>query len=157
MPTTTTTLLAVNKLTAVPVFGVTTTELTIRMMVALGLITLAITTTTRLIARYRDRDTTTTQPIVIHHQQQLNKHTQLTLLTTGTRQLLIATNQHNTTLLAQGQDLTTPTKPTTPKPTKPATTTTAAAVGSGPTNTIDIRPKPRNPIKHLQNKTVRRA
>jgi flagellar biogenesis protein FliO len=132
------------------VLGTSTVELTIRMVVALAVTLLTITTGTRVIRHYRNNTNTTTNPITIHHQQQLTKHTQLTLLTTGTRQLLIATNPTTTTLLAQGPDLTPPTtntpQTTQTKTTKPKTTKPA----------IDIR-TPRNPIRQLQNKTVRRA
>ena len=131
-----------------PVFGVSTVELTIRMIVALGVVVLTITTGTRLIRHYRTNTVPGTDPIEVVYQHQLSKHTQLTLLNAGTRQLLIASNPTNTTLLAQGPDLTTP---------QPTTTTTPATKPAAKPAVLDIRPKPRNPIRHLQNKTVRRA
>ena len=111
-----------------PVFGVSTVELSLRM--GLGLVvTLTVLVVAAKLARRR-----------LGAQQQLTKHTTIHLLTTGDHNLLIATNPETTTLLAQGPHLTT------------TTTGTGTATGGQP---IDIRNKP-NPLKQLQNKTVRR-
>lgn len=150
-------LLAATKLTGVstigipvvgvPVVGVSTVELGLRMGLGL-LVTLSILAGVARLARRRLGPGHTPGPTIqIRAQQQLTKHTTIHLLTTGDHNLLIATNPDTTTLLAQGPHLT--------------TTTTTTGTGTGTTTTgtgshIDIRAKP-NPLKQLQNKTVRRA
>ncbi|MGH1492427.1 MAG: hypothetical protein ACRBK7_24070 [Acidimicrobiales bacterium] len=139
------------------VFAVSTVELSLRMGLALVLIVTIITGGTALAKKRGGRAKHT--PVTIRHQQQLTKHTTLTLLTAGQQHLLIATNNQTTTLLAQGPTLTTTgvtdndTQTSgididirTPTP----TTTTNGGGGGG-------KPKTLNPLKQLQNKTVRRA
>lgn len=131
-------------------FAVSTFELSLRMGVALTVVLTVLSVATavgkkRLRSRGGDR-----APIVIRHQQQLSKHTTVALVTAGQRNLLIAINPQATTLLAEGADLTaSPTAAADPAA-NPAATPAARAPQ------IDIRSL-QNPLKQLQNKTVRRA
>ncbi|MGH1494027.1 MAG: hypothetical protein ACRBK7_32325 [Acidimicrobiales bacterium] len=150
------------------VFAVSTVELSLRMGLALVLIVTIITGGTALAKKRGGRAKHT--PVTIRHQQQLTKHTTLTLLTAGQQHLLIATNNQTTTLLAQGPTLTTTgvtdngtqtsgididiRTPNTPTP-KPTTTTTNGGGGGGGGG--GGKPRTLNPLKQLQNKTVRRA
>ncbi len=129
------------------VLGVSPTELSIRMGVGLA-VTLTLLTALSALVRRRGTRGRTDRPIVICHQQQLTKHTTLSLIQTGSQQLLIATNPETTTLLATGPTLTTTNNNT--------GTNTGTGGGSTRGREIDIRNKP-NPLKQLQNKTTRRA
>lgn len=132
--------------------AIDTLQLTLRAGLTLALITAFITLATRYT---RNHQTNHAQPrITIQHQQKLSKHTTVTLLSTNTTTLLIAHNQHDTTLLTQ-----TPNAAAT-SPTAGNTTSRAEATSNSSTDgsQINLTAKPRaNPIKTLQNKTLRRA
>ncbi len=123
--------------------AVSTVELTIRMVVALVVVTALLTVLTRSMRRYLQGRHLDRPHIEIRHQQQLNKHASVTLLTAGGRHLLVGSNSQSIVVLAEGDDL---------------TVGSAAKPSADPPAAIDIRTRPRpNPIRALQNKTVRRG
>lgn len=132
--------------------AVSTIELTLRMGVALVLITSFLVGATRFTKRHLHNRGQDRPQIDIRHQRQLSKQATVTLLTAGSRNLLIAHTASSTTLLAEGDDL---------------VAAPTAADGPSSETSIDIRtPEPAgrgsrkaraNPIRQLQNKTVRRG
>lgn len=160
---------------AVPVVAVSTTELTIRMVVALVVIGLLLVVLHRLTRRVLDGRGGVRAAISIRHQQRLDRHASVTLLRAGDRNLLIGTTGQSIVLLAEGDDLTVgdPARPgDTDRPTgitgsgtKGSGTKGSGSKGSGSTGAgvdgsgaIDVRGRNRgNPIRALQNKTVRRG
>ncbi len=146
--------------------GVSTVELSLRMGVALVVVVSLVVLGTGLIRR---RGVGGGASLVrVEYQRQLTKQTVLSLVVVGEQQLLVASNGENTTLLAQGPGLLASDPATTASGgsidirsgsggpgSKPAATTTAgAAVSSG---SGGGRVRSVNPLKQLQNKTVRRA
>lgn len=85
--------------------GATTAELTLRMGLALTVVLLLLFGITTVVRR-RGGSPQDGPRIKIQHQQQLSKHTTLTLLSAGAENLLIASNSNETTLLASGRRLT---------------------------------------------------
>lgn len=142
-------------MTALPLTGVTgsfaavsTAELTIRMVVGLAVIGLLLLVLNRIGRRVMDGRAASRPSITIRHQQRLDRHASVTLLSAGGRNLLIGTSNQSIVLLAEGDDL---------ADTDRSSTGASGATGSA-TSTIDVRAKGRgNPIKNLQNKTVRRT
>ncbi|MEL6984475.1 MAG: flagellar biosynthetic protein FliO [Actinomycetota bacterium] len=140
-----------------PLLAVSTVELTIRMVVGLAVIGLLLLILNRIGRRVMDGRGTTRPSIAIRHQQRLDRHTSVTLLTAGGRNLLIGTSSESIVLLAEGDDL------AQPDPTQAASNGSTESVSgtpatSGAGTTIDVRSRGRaNPIRALQNKTVRRS
>lgn len=138
-----------------PVLAVSTVELTIRMVVGLAVIGLLLLILNRIGRRVMDGRGGNRPSISIRHQQRIDRHTSVTLLTAGGRNLLIGTSNQSIVLLAEGDDL---------AGADPATTSTSGSSGSEPSTasagastTIDVRSRGRgNPVRALQNKTVRR-
>ena len=123
--------------------AVSTVELTIRMVVALIVVTALLTVLTRSMRRFLQGRHLDRPHIEIRHQQQLNKHSSVTLLTAGDRNLLVGTNSQSIVVLAEGDDLT-------------ANPASGPKVDDPPA--IDIRTRARaNPIRSLQIKKVRRG
>ena len=146
---------------AAPALAVSTVELTIRMVVGLAVIGLLLLILNRIGRRVMDGRGGSRPSISIRHQQRLDRHTSVTLLTAGGRNLLIGTSNQSIVLLAEGDDL------AEPEPSGAVTSTgssgavskrASGAVSTGTaTTTIDVRSRGRgNPIRALQNKTVRR-
>lgn len=158
-----------------------TVELTIRMGVALAVIMAIMYLATRFAKRqigFRGQDR---PQIEVRAQRQLTKHATLSLVRAGGRQMLIASNSQAITLLAEGDDLTK--EPAGSDHSERSGSTNgprfrrsrglgdapsisdgsiAAAADDGSPGadrtSIDIRPMPRgNPIRALQNRTVRRS
>jgi flagellar biogenesis protein FliO len=139
------------------VLAVSTAELSLRMGVALAVV-LTILFAGVSIARRRGGRTGRSL-LVVEHQQQLTKHTVLSLVTVGEQQLLVASNPQATTLLAQGPSLMTRPQESgggvdldirggAAKATAKASTGARASAGARQSV---------GPLKQLQNKTVRRA
>ena len=131
--------------------AVTTAELTIRMVVGLLVVGLLLLVLNRIGRRVLEGRPGHRPAITIRHQQRLDRHASVTLLTAGGRNLLVGTTNQSIVLLAEGDDL---------------AVNGGAASGAGengagtkqPGSTIDVRSgKGRNPIRLLQNKTVRRS
>ena len=131
---------------AVVVVGVSTVELGLRMGVGLSVIVGLLWLVARVGRARRGGDGPL---IVVRAQQQVAKQVSLAVITTGGQDLLVSIAPSGVTLLT-----TTPNQ----QPTTDNTTDTppAPAHGTGTSGAIDIRTKP-NPLKQLQNKTVRRS
>ncbi len=128
--------------------AVSTTELTIRMVVGLVVVGLLLLILHRIGRRLMDGRAASRPSITIRHQQRLDRHASVTLLSAGGRNLLIGTSNQSIVLLAEGDDL------AEADPTATRSSTTGSA-GTG--STIDVRSRGKgNPIRSLQNKTVRR-
>lgn len=136
--------------------AVSSTELTIRMVVGLAVVGLLLVVLTRLTRRFMDGRLGNRPAIAIRHQQRLDKHASVTLLTAGERTLLIGTAGQSIVLLAEGEDL----------GVRAEVTDTTEATGAGGTDrapagpgaTIDVRSTGwTHPIRALQNLTVRRS
>jgi flagellar biogenesis protein FliO len=150
-------------------FGTSTAELTLRMGLALAVVLLLMFTITAIIRRRGGADSGGPR-IQIRHQQQLSKHTTLTLLSAGTEHLLIASSNSETTLLAKGRSLTSDPNAlrdddgANPRigsgqrqaPRSGAGAGTGPAAGRGRQTQIDVRGRS-GPLKQLQEKTVRRG
>lgn len=133
--------------------AVSTVELTIRMVVGLAVIGLLLLVLNRIGRRVMDGRSARRPSITIRHQQRLDRHASVTLLSAGGRNLLIGTSNQSIVLLAEGDDLadTAPTAPT-------GSSSSSAASEDEASGTIDVRSPGRgNPIRSLQNKTVRRS
>jgi len=131
--------------------AVSTAELTIRMVVGLLVVGLLLLILHRIGRRVMDGRAASRPSITIRHQQRLDRHASVTLLSAGGRNLLIGTSNQSIVLLAEGDDL----ADADPRSTAStdATGSTTAATGA----TIDVRTRGKgNPIRSLQNKTVRR-
>ncbi len=125
--------------------AVSTAELTIRMVVGLLVVGLLLLILHRIGRRVMDGRAASRPSITIRHQQRLDRHASVTLLSAGGRNLLIGTSNQSIVLLAEGDDL---------ADAAPVT----GAVDETPSTTIDVRSRNRgNPIRTLQNKTVRRS
>jgi flagellar protein FliO/FliZ len=136
------------------VLAVSTVELTIRMVVGLAVIGLLLLILNRIGRRVMDGRGGSRPSISIRHQQRIDRHTSVTLLTAGGRTLLIGTSSQSIVLLAEGDDLTNP-EPAATSPNGSAESPLSTRT-TGPT--IDVRSGGRgNPIRALQNKTVRRS
>ena len=125
-----------------------TLELSLRMGVALTLILgvlygLTRITRSRLAGRGGDRPS-----IDVAYQRQLTKHTTLSLVSAGDRHLLIASNNQAITLLAEGEDLVAP---------PPAAEDRSKASIDIRSSASTAKAEPNNPIRALQNLTVRRG
>ena len=144
----------------VGVVGVSTVELGLRMAVGLAVIVGLLWLVVRVGRGRRGGD----GPLfVVRAQQQVAKQVSLAVVSTGGQDLLVSIAPTGVTLLTA-----TPTQPATtnnPTPTGTGATTAGGATpacGATTTGTagaggaIDIRTKP-NPLKQLQNKTVRRG
>lgn len=139
--------------------AVSTIELTLRMMVALLVILAILYVSTRVARRRLGPGRADGPAIDVAFQRPLTKHATLSLIKAGDRNLLIASNNQSITLLAEGDDLV-----STPDPTPERTPgRTVSRVGrsresTGNEASIDIRSNPvANPIRALQNRTVRRG
>ena len=137
-------------------FAVSTLELTLRMGVALTLILGIMYLATRLARRQLGTRGNDRPHIDVQYQRQLTKHATLSLIKAGDRSLLVASNNQAITLLAEGDDLT-----AVPE-TDAQSIDIRASAGGRRTASIDAdgdaRPRAlANPIKALQNRTVRRG
>ncbi|MEM9563411.1 MAG: flagellar biosynthetic protein FliO [Actinomycetota bacterium] len=143
-----------------------TVELSIRMVVALVVIGVLLYALNRLTRRILDGRGGSRPVLAVRHQQRIDRHASVTLLTAGGRNLLIGTTNQSIVLLAEGDDLGAP--PSTGAASLdagpgagPTTNGTGATAGGGRgagTAAIDVRTRSgRNPIRALQNKTVRRS
>lgn len=136
------------------VLAVSTVELTIRMVVGLAVIGLLLLILNRIGRRVMDGRGGSRPSISIRHQQRIDRHTSVTLLTAGGRNLLIGTSSQSIVLLAEGDDLTNPEPGVTSSNGSAESPSSTGATGP----TIDVRSGGRgNPIRALQNKTVRRS
>jgi flagellar biogenesis protein FliO len=137
------------------VLAASTVELTLRMLVALGVVAVLLTILSRTVRRRLGVRGGPRPWVVIRHQQRLDKHSAITLLQAGDRNLLVGTSGQSIVLLAEGEDLVAaPTDE--PAGRSGARRTTTSTAGDRPT--IDVRTRAlANPIKILQNKTVRRG
>ena len=135
-----------------PMLATSTIELTLRMGVALAIIMGIMWLVTRFARRHLNHRGQDRPNIDVQYQRQLTKHATLSLVKAGDRNLLIASNNQAITLLAEGDDLITPSA-SDAKPQR----LTRQVVGEQPN--IDVRSTPPvvNPIKALQNRTVRRG
>lgn len=134
-----------------PLLATSTLELTLRMGVALMIIMGIMWLVTRFARRHMSHRGHDRPHIDVQYQRQLTKHATLSLVKAGNRNLLIASNNQAITLLAEGDDLTALPE-TEPQPKR----LTGQVVGEQPD--IDVRSTPAvNPIKALQNRTVRRG
>ncbi len=129
--------------------AVSTAELTIRMVVGLAVVGLLLLILHRIGRRVMDGRAASRPSITIRHQQRLDRHASVTLLTAGGRNLLIGTSNQSIVLLAEGDDL---------AEADPTAASSTGSTGSTTTGaTIDVRTRGKaNPIRSLQNKTVRR-
>lgn len=146
--------------------AVSTVELTIRMVVGLAVVGVLLFLLNRMTRRVLDGRSRLRPTISIRHQQRLDRHASVTLLQAGDRNLLIGTAGQSIVLLAEGDDLAVdePLRPGSSTGTRPGSTSGSGS-GSGPKagsgakqgsgSSIDVRT--RNPIRALQNKTVRRG
>lgn len=135
-----------------PLLATSTLELTLRMGVALLIIMGIMYLVTRFARRHLSHRGQHRPNIDVQYQRQLTKHATLSLVKAGNRNLLIASNNQAITLLAEGDDLTALADP------EPQPQRLAGPVPMGDEPNIDIRSKPVvNPIKALQNRTVRRG
>lgn len=138
-------------LAAGPVLATSTIELTLRMGVALLIIMGIMWLVTRFARRHLNHRGQDRPHIDVQYQRQLTKNATLSLVKAGNRNLLIASNNQAITLLAEGDDLT-----ATPESEGQPQRLTRQVVGEQPN--IDVRSMPVvNPIKALQNRTVRRG
>jgi flagellar biogenesis protein FliO len=129
------------------ILGASTAELTIRMVVALAVVALLLMILSRMMRRVLGGRNGRRPAIAIRHQQRLDKHASVTLLTAGDRNLLVGTAGQSIVLLAEGDDLAAPAPGPDP-----------GGVADDDRSTIDVRNRGlTNPIKSLQNKTVRRG
>ncbi len=150
--------------TPVGLLAVTTAELTIRMVVGLVVVGLLLVVLNRIGRRVLDGRSAHRPAITVRHQQRLDRHASVTLLTAGDRNLLVGTTSQSIVLLAEGDDLAVP-GASLGSPGRGARTagaggagTNGAAGGQPASPTIDVRARRgRNPIRVLQNKTVRRS
>ncbi len=134
-----------------PMLATSTIELTLRMGVALLIIMGIMWLVTRFARRHLNHRGHDRPNIDVQYQRQLTKHATLSLVKAGNRNLLIASNNQAITLLAEGDDLT-----AAPESEAQPQRLTRQAVGEQPN--IDVRSIPAvNPIKALQNRTVRRG
>ncbi len=133
--------------------AVSTVELTIRMVVGLVVVVGLLAVLSRLARRALNGRLVSRPAIAIRHQQRLDRHASVTLLEAGDRTLLVGTTGQSIVLLAEGADLA---SPSTEKPDSGRADDTTAATPSEPTIDIRSRGLP-NPIRALQNKTVRRG
>ena len=134
--------------------AVTTAELTIRMVVGLLVVGLLLLVLNRIGRRVLVGRPGHRPVITIRHQQRLDRHASVTLLTAGGRNLLVGTTSQSIVLLAEGDDLTTGG----PVAVGAGANGANGASGSSSAPTIDVRAgRGRNPIRVLQNKTVRRS
>jgi flagellar biogenesis protein FliO len=137
--------------------AVTTLELTLRMLVALGVILGLLAGCNLLLRRYHGVRGGSQAPIRVRAQQRLDKHATVHLVEAGDRRVLVGTTTGSIVVLADGLDLVAE---------EPAADTSApadrSAAADGPeeasapwlTRAIDLRAA--NPVRSLQNKTVRR-
>jgi flagellar biogenesis protein FliO len=109
-------------------------------MAVIGLLLLILN---RVGRRVLDGRTGSRPTITVRHQQRLDRHTSVTLVTAGERNLLIGTSSQSIVLLAEGEDLAT-------RDPVPADDEPAATLDVGTGGRI-------NPIRALQNRTVRRG
>lgn len=139
--------------------AVSSTELTIRMVVGLAVVGLLLLVLTRLTRRFMEGRGGHRPAIVIRHQQRLDKHASVTLLTAGDRNLLVGTAGQSIVLLAEGDDLGVAAQTTDPgDATTGAVTGGSADEATGSGATIDVRSTGwAHPIRALQNLTVRRG
>lgn len=129
--------------------AVSSTELTIRMVVGLVLVVVLLLALNRVTRRFLAGRPGRGPAIAVRHQQRLDRHTSVTLLTAGERHLLIGTSGQSIVLLAEGDDLA--------ADEAPVTAEAGAAGGSPRSVTVDLRPtRWTSPIRALQNLTVRR-
>ncbi len=153
---------------ATQLLAVSTVELTIRMVVALVVIGLLLLALNRLTRRILDGRGGSRPVLSVRHQQRIDRHASVTLLTAGDRNLLIGTTSQSIVLLAEGDDLGTPSAagsgqtaadPSIGSNGNGAGTGAANGTGNGSSPAaIDVRSRSgRNPIRALQNKTVRRS
>ncbi len=131
--------------------AVSTAELTIRMVVGLLVVGLLLLILHRIGRRVMDGRAASRPSITIRHQQRLDRHASVTLLSAGGRNLLIGTSNQSIVLLAEGDDL----AEADPTASRSGSTRSTGSKGTGTGSTIDVRGKG-NPIRTLQNKTVRR-
>jgi len=137
------------------VLAASTAELTLRMLVALGFVAVLLTVLSLTVRRYLGGRGGPRPWVVIRHQQRLDKHSAITLLQAGDRNLLVGTSGQSIVLLAEGEDLVAAPADEAVARTGAGRTTTTTAGGR---STIDVRTRAlANPIKILQNKTVRRG
>ena len=129
--------------------AVSSTELTIRMVVGLVVVCVLLLALNRVTRRFLAGRSGRGPAIAVRHQQRLDRHTSVTLLTAGERHLLIGTSSQSIVLLAEGDDLAVDAAAPAAQP--------EAATEPGPGASVDLRPSRRtNPIRALQNLTVRR-
>ena len=137
------------------VLAASTAELTIRLVGGLAVVAVLLTVLSRMMRRYGGGRNGRRPAISVLHQQRLDKHASVTLLAAGNRNLLVGTAGQSIVLLAEGDDLA-----AAGSAPSPATDAVRADPldGGGEASTIDVRSRGlTNPIKALQNKTVRRG
>ncbi|MEM7326851.1 MAG: flagellar biosynthetic protein FliO [Actinomycetota bacterium] len=142
--------LATGPLTGGPLLATSTIELTLRMGVALLVIMGLLWLVTRFAKRQLGPRGNDRPHIDVTFQRQLTKHATLSLVKAGDRNLLVASNNQAITLLAEGDDLIA-------VPEAPARSSRVTRGVTGDQPSIDVRPKPVNPIRALQDRTVRRG